>query len=84
MPQTWQLQEAKNRFSRVVEDAVSRGPQIITKRGVEVAIVISYEEYQKMLISRGPLSEFFQRSPLAEVDLELTRDGSEARRDVEL
>jgi antitoxin Phd len=39
---SWQLQEAKNKFSRVVENAVNDGPQIITKRGVEVAIIISY------------------------------------------
>ena len=63
MIQIWQLQEAKNKFSRVVENAVHRGPQIITKRGVEVAIVISYAEYQKMIASRGSLSAFFRDSP---------------------
>ena len=84
MIQTWQLQEAKNKFSRVVENAVSRGPQIITKRGVEVAIVISYAEYQKLLVSRGPLSEFFRHSPLADLDIDLTRDTSEVRQDIEL
>ena len=59
MIQTWQLQEAKNKLSRVVENAVNSGPQIITKHGVEVAIVLSYTDYQKIVASRGKLSAFF-------------------------
>jgi antitoxin Phd len=78
------LQEAKNKFSRVVDDAVNSGPQIITKHGVEVAIVISYESYQKMIASRGRLSDFFRESPLVGLDLDLARDKSDARRAIEL
>ena len=84
MIQVWQLQEAKNRFSRVVQNAVNSGPQIITKRGVEVAIVISYAEYQKMMASRGSLSTFFHASPLVGIDVDLARDKSDARKDLEL
>jgi prevent-host-death family protein len=84
MAHTWQLQEAKNKLSRVVENALNDGPQIITKRGVEVAIVLSYAEYQKMLASRQRLSDFFQGSPLAGVDVDLTRDVSDARDDIRL
>jgi antitoxin Phd len=84
MIQTWQLQEAKNKLSRVIENAVNSGPQIITKRGVEVAIVLSYAEYQKMIASRGSLSAFFRNSPLTETDLDLGRDKSSARKDIEL
>ncbi len=84
MIQTWQLQEAKNKFSRVVENAVTSGPQIITRRGVEVAIVLSYAEYKNMVASRQKLSQFFRESPLAGVELDLTRDQSEARNDIQL
>jgi antitoxin Phd len=84
MIQTWQLQEAKNKLSRVIENAVNSGPQIITKRGVEVAIVLSYAEYQKMIASRGSLSAFFRSSPLAGTDVDLARDKSILRKDVEL
>ena len=84
MAHTWQLQEAKNKFSRVVENALNDGPQIITRRGVEVAIVLSYAEYQKMLPPSERLSEFFRASPLAGVDLDLTRDRSDVRDDVQL
>lgn len=84
MIQIWQLQEAKNKFSRVVENAVHRGPQTITKRGVEVAVVISYAEYQRLIASRGKLSTFFHESPLVGIDVDLKRDKSDARKDLEL
>lgn len=84
MVRSWQLQEAKNKFSRVVEDAVSNGPQIITKHGVEVAIVISFADYQKMIATRGKLSTFFRDSPLVGIELDLTRDKSDARKGFDL
>ena len=84
MIQTWQLQDAKNKLSRVVENAVNEGPQIITKHGVEVAIVLSFADYQEMLATRGKLSTFFRDSPLAGVELDLARDPSEARQDFSL
>ncbi len=84
MIRTWQLQEAKNKFSRVVDNAVNSGPQIITKRGVEVVIVISCAEYQKMMASRGSLSTFFRDSPLVGADLDLARDISNVREDIKL
>ena len=40
MSRTWQLQEAKNKLSEVVDQAIAEGPQVITRRGEEVAIVI--------------------------------------------
>jgi prevent-host-death family protein len=84
MTQTWQLQEAKNKLSQVVNNAIESGPQIITKHGVEVAIVLSYAEYRTMVASRGRLSDFFRQSPLAEIELDLDRDKSAARQDIEL
>jgi prevent-host-death family protein len=84
MIQTWQLQEAKNKLSRVVDNAVNSGPQIITRRGVEVAIVISYAEYQKMVASRGSLIDFFRESPLVGIELDLERDKSDIRQDTVL
>jgi prevent-host-death family protein len=84
MAHVWQLQEAKNKFSEVVEAALKKGPQIISRRGVETVVVLSLGEYRKTLLSRKKLSEFFKESSLAEVDLDLTRDKSDIRSDVEL
>jgi antitoxin Phd len=84
MARVWQLQEAKNKLSEVVEEAMSHGPQVITKRGVEAVIVLSYAEYRKMILSQKPLSVFFQESPLAKETLDLSRDRSGLRPDIAL
>jgi antitoxin Phd len=84
MPRTWQLQEAKNKLSEVVEEAITRGPQIITKHGVETAIVLSYAEYRSLVLMQKPLADFFQESPLRHGDLDLARDTSGARADIAL
>jgi prevent-host-death family protein len=84
MKRVWQLQEAKNKFSEVVEEALSQGPQVITRRGVEAVIVLSSAEYRKLLASQKRLSEFFRQSPLANVDFDLGRDRSDVRPDIAL
>ena len=84
MARVWQLQEAKNRFSEVVDKATKHGPQIITKRGVETVIVVSCAEYRKVMLNRKKLSDFFRESPLAGVDLDLRRDKSGLRADIAL
>ena len=70
MNRVWQLQEAKNKFSQVVDEALRSGPQIITRRGSKTAVVISFEDYKRFIKPRKKLSEFFRESPLAEVELE--------------
>jgi antitoxin Phd len=77
-------QEAKNKFSQVVQEALDGEPQIITRRGVEAVVVLSIAGYQRMLASKGPLSDFFRRSPLVGVELDLERDKSGVRPDIEL
>jgi len=75
----WQLQEAKNKFKEMVEAALTKGPQLITKRGVETAIVLSFADYRKLLLTQKKLSDFFRESPLAGVELDLDRDRSSVR-----
>ncbi len=45
----WSIQDAKNKFSQVVDDAHKAGPQIVTRRGVESVVIISVEDYKKMI-----------------------------------
>ena len=72
----WHLQEAKNKLSKVVEEAIINGPQVITSGGAEVAVVLSIVEYRRMKRQENDLVEFFRSSPLVEVDLDLSRDQS--------
>jgi len=47
----WQLQEAKSRFSEVVERAIKHGAQTVTKHGRPAVVILSAEEYRR---SSGP------------------------------
>ena len=73
MQRRWPIQEAKNKLSKVVEEAIEKGPQILTRRGVEVAVILSVDEYIQLKKKQTSLSEFFRQSPLADLDLERDR-----------
>ena len=45
---SWQVQDAKARFSEFLETTLKRGPQIVTRRGVETAVLVSVEEWQRL------------------------------------
>ena len=45
---TWQVQEAKQRFSEVLRAVQRQGPQTITKHGEEVAVVVDIAEYRRL------------------------------------
>ena len=79
----WQLQEAKNRLSQVVDLALHDGPQTITLRGKPAAVVVSVDEYRKLTLPRTGLAQFFRQSPLRGVDLDLSRS-DDLSREVEL
>ena len=79
----WQLQEAKNKLSQLVEEARKSGPQVITVRGKETAVVLSIEEYRRIVPKKESLAVFFANSPLRGSDLEIERL-PDFGRDVEL
>jgi len=79
----WQLQEAKNRLSQVVDSALRDGPQTITLRGKPAAVVVSFDEYRKLTLPRTALSQFFRQSPLHDVELDISRS-TDLSREVEL
>jgi len=84
MAHVWQLQEAKNKLSEVVEEAIQHGPQVISRRGTEVAVVLSFQEYLTLKKSRTNLAQFFLESPLRDSNLDLKRDKRPAGRDFSL
>ena len=79
----WQLQEAKNRFSEVVNKAIEEGPQTVTRHGEEIVVILSKAEYNRLVKSQTSLLEFFRQSPMVGIELDLERDQS-LPRDVDL
>lgn len=82
----WQVQTAKARFSEVFRMARTEGPQRITRQGKEGVVMISDEQYDRLVAkARQPKSivQFFRESPFVGVDLDLERD-KDAGRDVQV
>ncbi len=77
--QTWQLQEAKAKFSELVRKAKVEGPQEVTVRGQEQVVVISKKDYDALLHPKPGFLEFMSHSPLKGIDLDLERDQSPPR-----
>jgi prevent-host-death family protein len=82
MDAVWTLQDAKNRFSAVVDAAARGEPQKVTRRGTWVIVVLSAEEYERLrrldqanapslaelLLQMPQDDESFERLPLAARD----------------
>ena len=83
MGHIWQLQEAKNKFSKLVEKAQHEGPQFVTKHGKEAVVVLSVEEYKKIIKPKSNLFQSIQKSPLSKTLISTERDKSLGR-DIEL
>ncbi len=64
MAKSWQLQEAKNSFSTVVEKALTDGYQVVTRHGQPTVVIMSVEEFRKLKPPRQSLVDFLADSPL--------------------
>ena len=51
---SWQLQDAKARFSEFLDAALERGPQVVTRRGVEAAVLVPIEEWRRVKSAAQP------------------------------
>lgn len=78
---TWNLAEAKNRLSEVVNRALAEGPQMITRRK-DTVVVISAAKYAELTGGRRCFKDFLMSGPSFE-GLDLERDKTPMR-DIEL
>jgi antitoxin Phd len=76
---TWQLQEAKSKFSHLVEKALYNGPQFLTKHGNNAVVILSFKEYQELAKPKSDLVAFLRSSPLVNIELDITRDKNPPR-----
>jgi antitoxin Phd len=70
-PARWPLQDARNRFSEVIDAALRGQPQVVTRRGIETAVIISHAEYQRITAAHRAT-----REPLASYLLDVPRTGA--------
>jgi len=69
----WQTQKAKAEFSQLLRDSQKRGDQIITYHNQPVAVLISKKRYDQLTRQESSLLEFFQKSPLPDLDIDIKR-----------
>ncbi len=50
----WQVQDAKARFSELLDTALKKGPQVVTRRGVQAAVLVPIEEWNRLQKTARP------------------------------
>jgi prevent-host-death family protein len=73
----WKLQDAKARFSELVQRAIDEGPQTVSRRGKDVVVVISAEQFELMRKRQISLKDLLRSAPWHELEIE--RDKSPPR-----
>ena len=68
MSNAWQVQEAKARFSALLETALTQGPQVVTKRGVEAAVLVPIDQWRRLEKMAKPSLRELLLAPEARTD----------------
>jgi antitoxin Phd len=79
---SWQLQEAKSRFSEVVDLTLTEGPQLVTRRGSDAVVILAAEDYRRLVGDAPNLIDHLLNAPRGEA-LTITRS-KEPIRDLDL
>ncbi|WP_203783439.1 type II toxin-antitoxin system Phd/YefM family antitoxin [Paractinoplanes rishiriensis] len=79
----WQVQEAKQRFSELLRAAASGEPQIVTKHGEEIAVVLTMSEYRRLKGERMSFTDYLLQEPQVGIDFDFERS-RELPREVDL
>jgi prevent-host-death family protein len=82
-PDHWQIQDAKQRFSEMIRAVTSEGPQVITRHGEDVAVVVDIGEYRRLtrpavdlasILLGGPKLDDSAADVFAEIEAEREAD----------
>lgn len=80
MARHWQLHEAKARFSEMIDASLRDGPQIVTRRGVETAVVVPITQWRALEQSARPDLKTLLLAPTARTECLVPPRGSLRRR----
>jgi antitoxin Phd len=78
--QSWPVQDAKARFSEFMEKCLTEGPQMVTKRGAEAAVLVSAAEWRRLQASAGPSLKQLLLSDQARAEIQVPARGRAGRR----
>ena len=76
----WQVQDAKARFSELLDACVSEGPQVVTRRGTETAVLVPIDEWKRLKNAARPSLKDLLMSNEARIDFNIPPRGRAKRR----
>jgi prevent-host-death family protein len=77
---SWPVQDAKARFSELLDACVNEGPQVVTRRGSETAVLVPIAEWKRLKNSARPSLKDLLMSDVGRADLVLPQRGLAKRR----
>ena len=80
---TWPVQDAKARFSEFLDACLSEGPQMVTRRGAEAAVLVPMQEWRRLQATARPTLKQLLLSDQARGDLVIPTRGQAKRRRIE-
>jgi prevent-host-death family protein len=80
MMQTWAVQDAKARFSEFLDTCISEGPQMVTKRGAEAAVLVPADVWRRLQSAARPSLKQLLLSDTGRIDLIIPTRGNARRR----
>ncbi|MEX2650548.1 MAG: type II toxin-antitoxin system Phd/YefM family antitoxin [Alphaproteobacteria bacterium] len=80
---TWPVQDAKARFSALLDATLSEGPQVVTRRGVEAAVLVPVEQWRRLVRAARPTLKDLLLADEARTDLAVLPRGRLRRRSAE-
>jgi antitoxin Phd len=78
--QAWPVQDAKARFSELLDSCLQHGPQVLTRRGVEAAVLVPLAEWQRLNAAARPSLKALLLADTARAELPIPPRGSAPRR----
>ena len=78
--QSWPVQDAKARFSEFLERCLSEGPQMVTKRGAEAAVLVPANEWRRIQAAARPSLKELLLSQQARTEVLVSARGQARRR----
>lgn len=80
MMHTWPVQDAKARFSEFLDACISEGPQVVTRRGAETAVLVPIEEWRRLKATARPSLKQLLLAESARTELLIPERGKAKRR----
>lgn len=78
---SWPVQDAKARFSELLDTCLKEGPQIVTRRGTDAAVLVAMNDWQRLQSAARPTLKDLLLSDDARGDLNIPRRGAKRRRE---